>query len=505
MAAVSKIDSNGTGLRIAEETSPKVLPGTPNWVPYEPNSYDNFGGEISTVARNPISASRQRKKGVVTDLDASGGFNTDLTQDNLQSLLQGFFFADLRTKVEKSVATTTSGAFTVDANGTDYKVGDLLFAKGFTIGDNNGLFTVSGTPTSTSVTVTGITASTTQTGTISKVGHQFGSGEVDIVAAARPYISRVSGTFDMTTLGLVPGEWVYIGGDLTAERFNTAANNGFARVISVTASTIVFDKTSALMVNETGTSKTIRIFIGRALKNETGTLIKARTYQLERTLGAPDDSNLSQIQSEYLVGAYANEVSFNIATADKVNVDMSFVAMDSETRTGVTGVKSGNRPSLVEADAFNTSSDFTRIRMSVVSAASAFPSSLFAYLTELTVSITNNVSPNKAIGTLGAIGVTAGTFAVSGSATAYFTSVDAIQAVKDNSSVTIDAHLVKNNKGITLDIPLLVLGDGRPNIEQDQAITLPLNIDAASAALLSTTTDYTAMMVFYDYLPNAAH
>ncbi len=98
MAAVNKIDSNATALRIAEEASYKVLPSTPIWMPMEPNEYDDFGGSIVTTARNPINASRMPKKGVVTDLDATGGFTFDVTQLSLQDLWEGILFADFRRK-----------------------------------------------------------------------------------------------------------------------------------------------------------------------------------------------------------------------------------------------------------------------------------------------------------------------------------------------------------------------------------------------------------------------
>src|SRR6478609_6754284 len=140
MATAQKISSNATGLRFAEEASIGVLPTSPlpTWYPLEPNSYDDFGGELTRVARNPINPSRQRKKGNVTDLDSSGGFESDLTQTNMQRMLQGFFFANLRTKAEKNVAVISGSPLAYQVTtGTDFKVGDLLFAKGFAATANN--------------------------------------------------------------------------------------------------------------------------------------------------------------------------------------------------------------------------------------------------------------------------------------------------------------------------------------------------------------------------------
>lgn len=509
MVLANKQDSNITGLSYAEETSLGTLPGSPIWYPLEPNSYNDFGGNLSTIARNPINSSRQRKKGVVTDLDASGGFNSDLTQTNIQDILQGVFFADLRTKDELAVATVdgTNDEFEPASGGDGYAAGDLLFAKGFDASANNGLHLVTGTPGASLVEVTSdLVAGVTQTGIISRVGFQFGTAEVTITnsGSAYPVLTRVGGTKNLTDFGLVPGEWVFVGGDLTAEKFATAANNGFARVKSVTATVITFDKTDTTMVTDAGTGKTIRLFFGRVLKNELGTDIVRRSYQLERTLGASDLAQPTQIQSEYLTGAVANELTLNLSTADKATFDLSFVGTDFEQRTGVTGVKTGTRTDLTESDAFNTSSDVTRINMSVLSTTLAAPTPLFAFLTEMTITVNNNVTPNKAIGVLGAFDVTAGTFEVGGSVTAYFADVAGVTAVRENSDITFDIHIVKANSGISVDIPLITLGDGRPNVEQDQPITLPLTMAAATGAKWDANMDHTLLMVFFDYLPDAA-
>lgn len=511
MALLTKIDSNVTGLRYAQETSLKVLPGTPDWIALEPNSYADFGGEISTVARNPINPSRQRKKGVTTDLDASGGFNTDLTQTNLQDILQGFMFADLRVKTDLAVATVDTGDTTDDyepaSGGTGFRVNDLLFAAGFAAAGNNGLKKVTGTVTATSVPVTTpLSPATGQTGKITRVGHEFATGDLQVTVPGGGAFPRLTTTTkDLTQLGLIPGEFIFVGGDLTAEKFATAADNGWARVRSVATNIIEVDKTQGTWVADTGSGKTIRLFFAaRLLKNETGSLIKRRSYQLERTLGAPDDAFPSQIQSEYIVGAIASEAVLNIPGQDKVTLDLSFVGLDVEQRTGVTGVKSGNRPALVEADAFNTSSDVSRIKLHVFDPTVSNPAALMAFIRELTLTVSNNVSPNKAVGVLGAFEVTAGTFEVSATLQAYFADVQALQAVRGNSDVTLEVHLVKSNSGISIDVPLASLGDGRPTVEQDEPIIVPLSLQAATGAKLTTALDHTLMIMFHDFLPAAA-
>jgi hypothetical protein len=64
--------------------------------------------------------------------------------------------------------------------------------------------------------------------------------------------------------------------------------------------------------------------------------------------------------------------------------------------------------------------------------------------------------------------------------------------------------MVKNNQGIVIDIPLISLGDGRLNVEQDQPITLPISMDAATAEDIATGMDHTVLLTFFNYLPTSA-
>lgn len=502
------IDSNVTGLRFAEEASLKTLPGSPVWYPLEPNGYDDFGGETKLMARNPINPSRQRKKGVITDLDAKGGFAQDVTQTNSLRLLQGFMFADIREKLSNipmngnTIAITgvtgSSKTIAIASSGASYLASDLIYASGFDSAANNGLKTVASS-TGTTVVVSETMADETSTGTpkIQKVGYTFGSGVATIdVSGTWPRLVRGSGAKDFTTFDLIPGEWVFVGGDTSGTKFANAANNGFARVRAVAATYIEFDKTSSDMATDTGTGKTVQLFYGNALKNESlADDIIRRTYQLERTLGEDADGTMS----EYLVGAVANELSLQIKPADKVLMNCSFVACDVESYDGLTGLKSGTRPTIVQADAFNTSSDFTRINLHVVTNGEPNPTPLWAYMTDLTVDVKNGASPLKAVGTLGAFDMSVGTFEVSAQLTAYFVNVDAMSAVRNNDDVSLDAAIVKNNAGFVIDIPLLALGDGRLKIEQDKPITIPLKADAAEC-----DAGYTLLLNEFPYLPDAA-
>lgn len=527
MAQVNKIDSNVTNLAYAFEASAGVLPGTPVWVPLEPNGYNNFGGNLTRLTRQPITSGRQRKKGVVSDLEASGGFSQDLTQKNLADLMPAVMFADYRLKGEaKNALGITTNTFSVTAASsritrvggaidlsTQFAVGDLVFVSGFAASENNGLFAVSAVTATTmdlAVVITGSAASmsdeaATANASIVQVGVEGNAGDLEIDASGnKPQIT--STVLDLTTFGLIPGEIIYIGGDNTAAQFATSANNGYARVRSVATNAITLDKTEGTMVTDNGSGKQIHIYTGRVLKNEVGSLVKKKPIQLERQLGAPDDAQPNNIQSEYLTASLANEANLQIPTAGKVTYDFGFVSATQEVRTATQNIKSGTRvaASEITGDAFNTSNSVPRIKLNVVDENDSNPSALFAYAEALNLNINNGVTPDKAIGVLGGFDTSIGDFAVSGDMTVYFADIAAVEAVRANSDVTLDFHLYAANAGISWDVPLIALGNAQADIQVGQSIKLPLGVDAATAEGIDTNLNHTLLMVFFDYLPTLA-
>lgn len=499
----NKVDSNVTGLSIAYETTIGVLPVTPIWYPLEPNSYSDFGPNIKTTPREPISQSRQRKKGFVTDLDATAGWNQDLTQNNMTRHLQGFMFAAIREKYTTAGMNTAAVVITgVDsvtgyaaaAGMTSFVAGNLVKASGFSLSGNNGLKqVVSSTAPAVVMTAQVTEASPPAAAKLEKIGHQFAAADIAMTLNGN-LVRMTSAASALGVLGLIPGEWVYVGSDTGSSAF--AISHGFARASVITAAYIEFDKVDWVPTAEAGTGKSIQVYMGSVLRTEEDpTLQKRFTGTLERTLG----SDAVGQQAEYVSGACANTLAINMPQANKISMDLGYIAIDGYTRTGTQGLASGTRPALVATDAFNTADDFSRIKMSVVDATSAYVTPLFAYLLDLTLNISNNMTPNKALGKLGAFDVTAGMFTADGKLEAYFVDTTATAAVRSNADVTIDVVIAKQNAGMVFDLPLISLGGGLNKVEKDKPITIPIDAMGAQSKF-----GHTMIYQNFAYLPSAS-
>ena len=157
----------------------------------------------------------------------------------------------------------------------------------------------------------------------------------------------------------------FVGGDVAGERFDTAGAF-YARVDNITAKKITFDNGTFKdnLANDNGTGKTIKIFMGKVLKNEnTMDLIKRKSYAFERTLGK--DLTTQQPQAEYITGAVVGEFSLEVKQGEMLKSELSFVATDNEYKTGTLLSNGKLTPALAESG-INTTSDIRSIRLSLV-------------------------------------------------------------------------------------------------------------------------------------------
>lgn len=428
---VRKIDSNTVGLNFCQEDCLGKLPtDNQNWQALEPNSFSDYGGELSKTTRSPISQGRQNKLGVVTGMSVKGGFNIDFTQNNLSKLLEGVFFADSRTKDEYQKT---------------FSHGDIDF------NEDDGVYSLT---------------STSQ---------------------------------DFRELGLVEGEWVFVGGDEVDNRFDDELGAFYARISKIEENRLTFDNGSfkAGLNSVSGSGKEIKMYMGVVLKNEaTADKIKRKSYTFERTLGF--DLNENKPQAEYISGAVLGEFSLEAKQGEMLKADLSFIATDTEYNVGDPKSKGKLTSALGEAG-INTTSDLRFVRLNLIDKTKSTSTPLFAYVTEASIEVNNNLNENKALGVFGAIDVSAGNFDVKGKVSAYFTTVKAVEAVRKNSEVGLTQIYATQGKGFIFDIPLVSLGGGTLNVEKDNPITLELEASGAENQF-----GYTMMYINFPMLPKIA-
>jgi len=269
------IDSNTVGLSYAEEDSLGVV-ASPVFYPLDPNEYSDFGAELSMVARNPINASRQRRKGVVTDLDASGGFSQDITQTNLTRLMQGFFFADLHElPTTNSISGTAGITFTIDdieasgvinvatGKGALFKAGMLLKSTGMVNAANNidVMEITSITADELTVDVSTTVVDSNPAGTLEVIGFEFASGDA-VLDLTSDVFKLTTTSQSLTDLNIQVGEWIFIGGDNATDECFSSSLTGYARVEAVATNALTLKEPTFTPVSNAGTGKTIRIYRG---------------------------------------------------------------------------------------------------------------------------------------------------------------------------------------------------------------------------------------------------
>lgn len=506
---MARVNTNNTSLRFCTESSIGVA-ATTNWRIAEFNSIGAYGAQITTVVRRPISQDRGRKKGTVTDLDSTAEFETDLTVDAFTDFAEGFVFAEFANK-EFNLRSGTGTVPPPVASGTTYTIdsasallagkvqysasyyASLVYAKGYTIAANNGLKPVAADIATSGTTVTvasGMTAETPPTNASLQVaGMRFLTDAGNYITLT---ISGSTATLVITdagsnypanfwaSMGLRAGMFIHIGGVNTATGAVTnaldasgTASYGYARITSISGDTLNLDKLSSTLVTAAdSTANNCDILFGRFLRNVPVTantddnLYLERTYQMEVTYD--DLGGVGTNEYEYSIGNYVNEMSLNVPLTEKATINYAFIGTNTEdiTATRKTGPSSAVSP--LRTVAFNTSSDVASLTTDVISSASD------VCFKSLTLTIANNVSPEKCIGTLGATFMNSGLFEVNLEGQMLFTNKSITNAIKNNTTVTFLAILHNEDGAIAFDMPELTFSGGGREFPIDQSVLVNL-------------------------------
>jgi hypothetical protein len=501
---MSRVSTNLVGLAYCKEDTLGVLPTTPQWRKLEPNSIGAFGSNISTVARNPISSDRQRKKGTIVDLDSGAEYESDLTMDQFLDFSEGFVFANFTAGLGIWGPYQTNTVVDVDGSAESFGVsaggaltaGTLIYARGFTNSANNGLHEVDSGSTGTEIVVTTdltTEASPPSTATIEVCGVRTATGDLD-VSVAGSVITLTTTTLDFTTLGLTVGQTIWVGGDAAANQFTTAGNSGFARIVSIAANAMVIDKTDGSWATEANTTKDVDIYFGRFLRNvpvEDADFYE-QSFQFEGTY--PDLEAVGTDCYEYAKGNYCNEMTINLPLTDKATISFGFVGTDTTPPATSRATEAANAIDPIQTVAFNTSADIGRLRITDTD-----ETGLSTYFKSLNLTFNNNVSPEKVLATLGAVFMNVGNFDVDVEAQLLFTNKEVPAAIRSNTTVTIDFSVRNDDGGIFFDLPAVTLGGGDKEFPENETVL----INTPAQAFKDTTLGYSIGVSLFPYLPAA--
>jgi hypothetical protein len=256
--------------------------------------------------------------------------------------------------------------------------------------------------------------------------------------------------------GLRAGMWVKLKG------FATAANNGFARIASITATRITFDVVPTGWATESAPVTSVDILFGDYIRNG----IVEKSYSVQQAY-------LANAQYQYLRGMEVSSLALSLESQSIMTGTFSLMGKDGQycpasftgnlafaDATDVVAVTSGvpTGATLIDSsvtDVLNTSSNVGRIAENGIRISGP------NYVMSAQFTIENNLRMQNAIGSLGAIGIGVGTCTITGTLNAYFGDATLLAKVIGNTATSFDFVVGRDDTGYMLfDMPRVKFSSG---------------------------------------------
>lgn len=518
---MGRVSTNNVGLSYAIESALGV-PGT-SWTQLEPNDISAFGATITKVSRNPISARRDRRKGVVTDLDSAVEFEADLTGSGFTDFVEAFCFASAKNAecdIATTAAATAGDTYTVaalsalQAGKLNFSTGEyatLIYARGFANSANNGIKALDTdavtTDTTLSVAENLVDETAPANAQVQLAGLRFLAGNTDIVVTYSGTTLTITEQgaivgFDWADFGLSVGQLVHIGGVDANGAVTNALNGGvandtygFARIRSIGTLALTLDKVDATLQEAAPTTPaTFDILFGKFIRNvavDNADYLE-RSFHVEAAF--PNLGTAGATNYQYAEGNYVNTIGISLPLTDKATMSVAMVGTDTgnPTASRLSGASSALLPNATSA--FGTSSDIARIRLAELD-----EDGLGTSFKSLTLNVNNNVTPEKVLGTLGAAFINTGTFEIDVETQLVFDNPVIIDAIRANETLSMD-WIVKNDDGaISFDIPALTLDGGDREFPVNESVL----INTTAQAFRDDSLGYSIGVSMFPRVPTA--
>lgn len=468
---MGRVLTNNVGIAFAREETLGVLPSQPSWKLLEPNGISRYGADITTVARDPISPDRQRRKGTVTDLDSGMEFDADWTLDSFEDFVECFLFVNATNSDTRFLDAEAGGSGYIISPATpsiaakmQFTSGgpiSLVYATGYSTAANNGLkpLTADVAHTNTVIEVAGTVAETPSPGAIVEVaGIRAEEGDLAITVVGTQGTltsgnNAATNNIDFTTLGLTVGQYVHVGGLAAGQQLTGSV--GYGRITAINTGSLVMDKLSSTLVDATGAGDTVDLLFGRFLRNVPTNDADFLEQSLQFEAEFPNLGTGGATEYEYSQGNLCNQITFNMPLTDKATATFGFVGTDTAIPTTVRATNAATPRRPTKTSALNTTADIARLRITTVDEIG-----LTTDFKSLTVTINNNVTPEKVLANLGARFMNFGNFNVDIEGQLLFTNSNVTAAIRNNVTLGLDFQLRNDDGAIVVDIPAMTLGGG---------------------------------------------
>ena len=374
--------------------------------------------------------------------------------------------------------------FTVtDTGDTAILVNDIVRGEGFTVAGNNAFHIVDGVPSVTSIPSATVVAEATppSTARLNVVGHRGAASDLDVTISGTTG-TLVSAILDFTTLQLSIGDWIKLDG-FTA----TVANNGYYRIsLTPAANLLTFDRVPSDSVTEAPITA-IDVYMGERLINGTELI----SFSFEEAF-----NDHSPVTYQYLRGMHVDGYEWTADAQAVVTNQFTYLGFNAffsdatvpATEVGVDGAGrvtgSVDLPDL-DFQVLNSSSNVARISRGGVPIAGS------NFVLQAVMTLANGLRRRNAVGSLGAVSVGQGEFALTGTLQTYFDDASLARDVVNNTETAYDTIFQDDTGHTTLyDLPRIKFSEGSPEVPgKNDDVTINL----AYQALLSPTFGYTAL------------
>lgn len=436
---------------------------------------------------NEIRSDRQLPDAILVGVAANGDVGMEASfqtiDPHLEEALQGTWankpnIINTGSNTPISALSTTTATVTTPL-GSAFLAQMICVLQGFPTAANNNKGVVVASNSATSIvfpasTFSAETAAIPLGASIQAVGFQGVSGDITATSTGLG-----STTLDFTTLGMVVGEWVKVGGAATITQFATAANIGRARISAIAAHALTFDVLPSGWTADAGTSKTISIFFGDRLVN--GTTLRTRTIERQYT----DQATPTY---EYISGLALDKLSMTF-DAQKI-VGMSASYMGGTTQSLTSRVAGATDIAAPTTDIFNTTSNMLG---GMIEGGSPLTGPDFVLSLALTFS--NNLRQQIALNSLAPVGIGDGEFDATLALTYYFGDNVIYNKLLNNTLSSFAFGLQDtggenpSKAGYWFDFPTMRYVSGPPTVAgKNQDVMMSMT----AQAILSPTYGYTA-------------